>query len=739
MTQDQKPKKALLSVVMSAHEEVNAPAPSGGLGSMLSFSIESLISQSYPDWELWLVSGNSIDPVREAIEELIASFHDERIHYQDLSQPGGVPLPDLELKRRGIQLVQGELLAFLDPGNAFEREHFRLCVDAFNESSPALDLVYCDSRIFYSGEPHSEDFLQKAVELPYHFLGALYGEKFSLDLKGQLSPPQPIAPFAGMPYISKKPVWDAEARQTLERHCFIELSDAVMTRRAYEDAGGFRDLLPLDWRLWRRMIRAGRSRFLHLPHIGVCYTTANLAQYRQHYALDVMAKLNLPIDFNTLRGHLEPGPKTAPRTTHSRRPPLRARPRRVLFMSEALAISHVARPFLLAAYLRRQNYEVCVARDPRYSDLVPETGFEVVDLKSLPASVAQERLARQEPVHDANTLDRYVQEDLRVLRAFKPDIVVGDQRHSLAVSSRLAGVPYINIVDGHWSPAIEMQYELPSSPLSGIIGMPLSNLIFQAVQPLAFAYQAIPLNVVRIKYGLPGISPDIRICNTYGDFTVFPNEAELFTLKKPLPPNQRFIGPILWSPAVEKPEWWDRIPEDFPIIYVSLGSTGRPGLLNAVFNVLERLPVTALVATAGRWQPETVPENVFLADFLPGTEAATRSRLVICNGGTMSGQQALSAGTPYLGLISNLDQMMFSTAVRKQSACELLREGDVTEATLRPIILNMLAQEKYQTAARLMAERARNPESCEKFEAVVCSMLDDQAANNSALRAQAIG
>ncbi len=105
----------------------------------------------------------------------------------------------------------------------------------------------------------------------------------------------------------------------------------------------------------------------------------------------------------------------------------------------------------------------------------------------------------------------------------------------------------------------------------------------------------------------------------------------------------------------------------------------------------------------------------------------------------MSGQQALSAGAPYLGLISNLDQMMFSTAVRKASACELLREGDVNEMTLRPIILNMLAQEKYQIAAKRIAARTENPKASEKFEAVVCSMLDEQAFKNVVHSTQAVG
>jgi UDP:flavonoid glycosyltransferase YjiC (YdhE family) len=404
---------------------------------------------------------------------------------------------------------------------------------------------------------------------------------------------------------------------------------------------------------------------------------------------------------------------------------------RILFMSEAVAISHVVRPYVLAAHLHGRGYDVCLARDPRYSHLTGEAGLKTVDLHSLPTATVESRLVRHEPIHDPDTLDHYVEEDLRVLRDFKPDIVVGDLRHSLAVSSRLTRTTYVNIAEAHWSPAIETHYELPNSPLAGVIGMPLSNLLFQAIQPLALGYQTVPLNMVRVKYGLPPIGPDIKACHTYGDYTVYPNDPGLFPLKQPLPAQHSFIGPVSWSPAVERPEWWNDLPADRPVVYVSLGSTGRPAFLDTVFKVLETMPVTVIVATAGRWKMRAEARHFFVANFLPGMEAAERSRLVICNGGTMSGQQALSAGTPYLGLISNMDQMLFSTAVQRASACELLREGDVNEGTLRSTILRMLAEEKYQVAAKNIAARTTALDSCEKFQELVCAALKAQVARSA--------
>ena len=47
--------------------------------------------------------------------------------------------------------------------------------------------------------------------------------------------------------------------------------------------------------------------------------------------------------------------------------------------------------------------------------------------------------------YDAETLKRYVDADLAIIRQAQPDLIIGDFRLSLSVSARLAGVPYATI------------------------------------------------------------------------------------------------------------------------------------------------------------------------------------------------------------------------------------------------------------------------------------------------------
>jgi UDP:flavonoid glycosyltransferase YjiC (YdhE family) len=401
---------------------------------------------------------------------------------------------------------------------------------------------------------------------------------------------------------------------------------------------------------------------------------------------------------------------------------------RILFIGETAALSHVARPAMLASYLAGRGYDVCFARDPRYNHLLqPDENVPRIDIKSEPSSTFLRRIHNNEPLFPRETLENYVQVDLEVIREFQPDIVVGDSRFSLIVSSRLTGVPFVSIVDAHWSPWVDTQFQPVDSPISRLIGVPLSDLIFHIVRPialpLAFASHVEPINSVLRKYRLPEIAPDIRAYFACGDYAVYPNDSGLYRLREPLPPEQAFIGPLLWSARVPPPAWWDDLPAHKPIVYVSLGSTGEPALLQTVFRVLGELPVTVIAATAARINLSQLPGNVFLAEFVPGMDAARRSGLVICNGGAMSGQQAVSAGVPYLGLISNLDQMLYSKAVQQAGACELMRESEVTDDSLRRLVMTLLSESKYRVAAQRIAVRTAGQDSCLAFEQFLSGIL----------------
>ena len=373
--------------------------------------------------------------------------------------------------------------------------------------------------------------------------------------------------------------------------------------------------------------------------------------------------------------------------------------RRLLFMAEAVTLSHVVRPLVLAQTLDPEKYEVHVACDPRYDFLFADLPFRMIPLKSsIQENNLVEKLSSGSPLFDVSTLEAYVKEDLQLIAELSPEIVVGDMRQSLAISTRLTNSTYVNIVNAQWSPFSRIPLELPHNPLAGFLPQPLAQLAASLAAPFGFAAHIAPLNLVRLKHGLPQIDWDVKQVYSFGDYTLYPDIPELIPAAQ-LPANHQYIGPILWSPRTPLPEWWEQLPDDKPLVYVNLGSSGQHKLLPVVLTALSRLPVTVIAATASEAQPVEVPANAYVCKYLPGAAAARRSQLVICNGGNMSAQQALAEAAPVLALTSNLDQMLFARAVCQAGAGEVLREEEVKVAAVKKVVWNMLRAQAYGAAA----------------------------------------
>src|SRR6185437_13111769 len=63
---------------------------------------------------------------------------------------------------------------------------------------------------------------------------------------------------------------------------------------------------------------------------------------------------------------------------------------------------------------------------------------------------------------------------------------------------------------------------------------------------------------------------------------------------------------------------------------------------------------------------------------------------VICNGGSPTCYQALSAGVPVIGIASNLDQFLNMLAIERLGAGVMLRADRATVLDIRAIAIQML-------------------------------------------------
>ena len=376
--------------------------------------------------------------------------------------------------------------------------------------------------------------------------------------------------------------------------------------------------------------------------------------------------------------------------------------KRILFVAEAVTLAHVARPLALSSALENSGCELNFACDPNYHWLLKDFGGSVHALPSIDSAHFLHALSQGRPVYDEATLSRYVADDLELLKQVRPDVVVGDFRLSLSVSARLAQVPYLTISNAYWSPYVRQAYPIPEHPLAQRFGLTVAQFLFGLARPLVFAHHTLPLNRLRRRHGLPPLGFNLNRVYTDADHVLYADVPEMFTMQG-LPENHHFLGPILWSPPVPKPDWWQRIPLDRPILYVTLGSSGQARLLPTVLEALAALPVTVLLAGSGQRLPTTLPDNLLAADYLPGMEAAKLAQLVICNGGSPTSHQALAAGVPVLGLPSNLDQFLNMQAVEASGAGLLLRADRADTASIRLAVEKMRATASYTEAAQRIA------------------------------------
>src|SRR3569832_1227830 len=130
--------------------------------------------------------------------------------------------------------------------------------------------------------------------------------------------------------------------------------------------------------------------------------------------------------------------------TRSMKEPMEAGKCRVLFVSEAVTLAHVARPLALAKALDRSRYDVALACDPRYNELLETSQLKLQPKQTKTRQQNKRTHARGSRLYSTSVLESYIQEDQEAIENNQPDLVSGDFRLSLAISTALTQETYLN-------------------------------------------------------------------------------------------------------------------------------------------------------------------------------------------------------------------------------------------------------------------------------------------------------
>lgn len=399
--------------------------------------------------------------------------------------------------------------------------------------------------------------------------------------------------------------------------------------------------------------------------------------------------------------------------------------RRVLFFAEPATLAHVARPVMLASSLDPGEFDVGVATGTDFRALAEQAGLTVADLRCIGSRAYLDAVSAGRPVYPLGTLQAYVEDDLRLIAGFRPDVVVGDFRLSLAVSARLARVPFIAVSNAYWSPLVPAAYEVPVHAATRLLGPRVANAGFQLLRPAIMAQHSLPMHRLRRRHGMPSLGLDLRRVFTEGDMTLFADVPEIVPgATGPDGGRYRYIGPVVWSPELPLPAALASGDDTRPLVYVSLGSSGDAQALDFVVDAAVALGCrVAVTGPAGRWAARH-GDAVVSEPMLPGRELAAKARLAVCNGGSPGSHQALQQGVPVLGIPANLDQLLNMHHLSGTGAALSLRADDLSPSRVQAALSRLLHEPGFrQAAGRVQAAFAR-ADAARLFAAAVKDLLE---------------
>jgi UDP:flavonoid glycosyltransferase YjiC (YdhE family) len=174
------------------------------------------------------------------------------------------------------------------------------------------------------------------------------------------------------------------------------------------------------------------------------------------------------------------------------------------------------------------------------------------------------------------------------------------------------------------------------------------------------------------------------------------------------------------------------------MIYAALGSSGSTKVIPLVLKALGGLDVDVVFSTGARFTLKEHPPNVRVVDMIQGDLAARKAAVVVCNGGTGPGYQALAEGTPIVGIPSNIDSLLSAIALRDVGVGEFVRAVMVTTTKVRAAVERVMRDESFtQAAQRVSASFARfDPHA--RFRAVIEEVTTHGGTANETVKSTAI-
>jgi glycosyltransferase involved in cell wall biosynthesis len=134
------------------HPLVSVIMPCFNGEKFISEAIESVINQTYKNWELIIIDDSSTDNSKKIIKQYYTA--DKRIHYIQNKKNKGIP----STRNTGIKISNGEYIAFLDQDDLWMKDKLDLFIREFNRYDIKVGIIFSDIEIVFADNIISRNY-----------------------------------------------------------------------------------------------------------------------------------------------------------------------------------------------------------------------------------------------------------------------------------------------------------------------------------------------------------------------------------------------------------------------------------------------------------------------------------------------------------------------------------------------------------------------------------------------------
>jgi UDP:flavonoid glycosyltransferase YjiC (YdhE family) len=345
-----------------------------------------------------------------------------------------------------------------------------------------------------------------------------------------------------------------------------------------------------------------------------------------------------------------------------------------------------------------------------YENLIEEEGFT---LKKMEPRLTEKQLSHVRKALSGETLNTVgyfsakemeprVDNEIAFFKETRPACVLTGWCQSVMISTRVAGIPFINVLH---STTITEYYKAGLQTWPDRSHLPFLNWFFSEDQLNRFTSRLVlklklpakPFNTLAKKYGLKEFKNFIDVLE--GDHILLADVPQWVGFSE-IRPNVHYIGPLPLRLNREIPRTITDIPKDNPIVYFAMGSSGKPGLIAEIIEGFQDKPycVIAPVESHIKDMNVEIPPNVSVTGFVPAHKVNPMADISVIHGGQNTVMNACLSGTPIVGVGMHPEQQAnLDACVRKGFAIRLSKKR-VTAPALLQAIDNLLHDKKAKEA-----------------------------------------